>query len=191
MILANSNHYKVAIFGDSRHVIYKMLNGYTTGLIKCRRLYNKAVTLLSPHYEFYHILRTNNVISDELENVGASLPQGHLQLNGANPPLNPFHNEPWLNYICFHFFGHDALGIYMGFHHKLWEKKSIPQKWIESRKISNAWLAWTKPVRPAKTLLQFNPWRRSRWSSKWSHQANFLLSFSAYFFLLTSKSAVC
>ena len=89
MILANSNLHKVAIFGVSRHVIYKMLNGYTTGSIKCRRLYDKAVTLLSPHYEFYHILRTNNVIVDELANVGASLPQGHLQLNGVNFPPKP------------------------------------------------------------------------------------------------------
>ena len=56
MILANSNHYKVAIFGDSRHVIYKMLNGYITGSVKCRRLYDKTASLLSPHYEFYHIL---------------------------------------------------------------------------------------------------------------------------------------
>ena len=62
MILADSNHYKVAIFGDSRHVIYKMLNVYTTGSIKCHRLYDKVVTLLSPHYEFYHILQANNVI---------------------------------------------------------------------------------------------------------------------------------
>ena len=55
-ILVESNLSKVAIFGDSRHVIYKMLNGYITGSIKCRRLYDKVVTLLSPHYEFYHIL---------------------------------------------------------------------------------------------------------------------------------------
>ena len=70
MILANSNHYKVAIFGDSRHVIYKMLNGYTTGSVKCHRLYDKTASLLSPHYEFYHILRANNVIANELANVG-------------------------------------------------------------------------------------------------------------------------
>ena len=89
MMLVDSNLYKVAIFGDSRHVIYKMLNGYIIGSIKCRRLYDKVVTLLSPHYEFYHILRANNVIADELANVGASLPQGHLQLNGVNSPPKP------------------------------------------------------------------------------------------------------
>ena len=66
-----------------------MLNGYITGSIKCRRLYDKVVTLLSPHYEFYHIIQANNVIVDELENVGASLPQGHLQLNGVNSPPIP------------------------------------------------------------------------------------------------------
>ena len=88
-ILADFDLYKVAIFGDSRHVIYKMLNGYTTGSIKCRRLYNKITPLLSPHYEFYHILCSNNVVDDDLANVGASLPQGHLQLNGVDSPPKP------------------------------------------------------------------------------------------------------
>ena len=73
-ILASTDLCRVAIFGDSRHVIYKMLNGYTTGSIKCRRLYEKITPLLSIHYEFYHILRTNNVAADALANVGASLP---------------------------------------------------------------------------------------------------------------------
>ena len=85
-ILASSDLYKVAIFGDSRHVIYKMLNGYTTGSIKCCRLYDKTTPFLSPHYEFYHILRSNNVDADDLANVGASLPQGHFQLNGVDSP---------------------------------------------------------------------------------------------------------
>ena len=89
MILADSNHYKVAIFGDCRHVIYKMLNGYTTGSVKCRWLYDKTASILSPHYEFYHILRANKVIADELENVGDSLPQGHLQLNGVDSTPKP------------------------------------------------------------------------------------------------------
>jgi len=88
-ILVDSNLDKVAIFGDSRHVIYKMINGYTTGSIKCRRLYDKAAALLSPCYEFYHILRTNNVIADEMANEGASLPQGQLKLNGVNSPPLP------------------------------------------------------------------------------------------------------
>ena len=66
-----------------------MILGYTTGSIKCRRLYDKAVALLSPRYEFYHILRTNNVIADEMENEGASLSQGHLKLNGVNSPPLP------------------------------------------------------------------------------------------------------
>ena len=34
-ILANTDLSQIAIFGDSRHVIYKMLNGYTTRSIKC------------------------------------------------------------------------------------------------------------------------------------------------------------
>ena len=61
-----------------------MINGYTTGSIKCRRLYDKITPLLSKHYEFYHILRTNNVAADALANTGASLPQGHYYLNGQN-----------------------------------------------------------------------------------------------------------
>ena len=88
-ILANTDLSDIAIFGDSRHVIYKMLNGYTTGSIKCRRLYDKIIPLLSTHYEFYHILHSNNVAVDALENVGASLPQGHFQLNGLDTPPKP------------------------------------------------------------------------------------------------------
>ena len=89
MILVDSDLYKVAIFGDSRHVIYKMLNGYTTGSIKCHWLYDKTTPLLSLHYEFYHILRSNNVDADDLANVGASLPQGNFQLNGVDSPPKP------------------------------------------------------------------------------------------------------
>ena len=77
-ILANNDLSRIAIFGDSRHVIYKMLNRYTTGSIKCHHLYDKITPLLSKHYEFYHILRTNNATADALANVGASLPQGHF-----------------------------------------------------------------------------------------------------------------
>ena len=62
---------------------------YTKGSIKCHCLYDKALALLSPCYEFYHILRTNNVTVDEMENVGDSLPQVHLKLNGVNSPLLP------------------------------------------------------------------------------------------------------
>ena len=81
-ILANTDLSRIAIFGDSRHVIYKMLNGYTISSIKCRRLYDKIIPLLSKHCEFYHILRTNNAAADALANQGASLPQGHYCLNG-------------------------------------------------------------------------------------------------------------
>ena len=46
-ILANTDHSRIAIFGDSRQVIYKMINGYTSGSIKCRRLYDKIIPLPS------------------------------------------------------------------------------------------------------------------------------------------------
>ena len=70
---------KVLVFGDSRHVIYKMIKGYPSGDIKCPRLYKKAKLLLSQPIEFYHILRQNNKDADTMANVGASLPQGHYR----------------------------------------------------------------------------------------------------------------
>ena len=89
-ILANKlDISRIAIFGDSRHVIYKMINGYTTESIKCRRLHDKITPLLSKHYEFFHILRTNNFIADALANMGASLPQGQFCLNGQIPHPKP------------------------------------------------------------------------------------------------------
>ena len=88
-ILANTDLSRITIFGDSRHVIYKMLNGYTTGSIKCRRLYDKITPLLSKHYEFYHILRANNAAANALANEGASLPQGHYCLNGLGKKSKP------------------------------------------------------------------------------------------------------
>ena len=73
---------KFLVFGDSRHVIYKMINGYPLGDIKCRRLYKKAKLLLSQSIEIYHILRHNNKEADIMANVGASLPQGHFIQDG-------------------------------------------------------------------------------------------------------------
>ena len=88
-ILANKDLFRNAIFGDSRHIIYKIPNGYTRGSIKCHHRHDKITPLLSKHYEFYHILRTNNVDTDALANMGASLPQGHYCLNGQDSHLKP------------------------------------------------------------------------------------------------------
>ena len=88
-ILANKDLSRIAILRDSRHVIYKMIKGYTTGSIKCRRLHDKITPLLSKHYEFYHILHINNAVVDALANTGASLPQGHYCLNGQNSHPKP------------------------------------------------------------------------------------------------------
>ena len=49
-ILANKDLSRIAIFGDYQYVIYKMLNRYTTGSIKCHRLHDKITPLLSKHY---------------------------------------------------------------------------------------------------------------------------------------------
>ena len=88
-ILANKDLSRIVIFGDSRHVIYKMINGYTTGSIKCRRLHNKITPLLSKHYELFHILHTNYTATEALANMGASLPQGQFCLNGQTPHPKP------------------------------------------------------------------------------------------------------
>ena len=88
-ILANKDLSKVTIFRDSQHVIYKMINGYTTGSIKCHHLHNKITPLMSKCYELFHILSTNNSAADALANMGASLPQGQFCLNGQVPHLKP------------------------------------------------------------------------------------------------------
>ena len=79
-LIRDKNLQKVLIFGDSRHAIYKMIHGYPSGDIKCRRLYKK---LSLPHsFEVFHILRHNNKEADIMANVGASLPQGHFSQDG-------------------------------------------------------------------------------------------------------------
>ena len=85
--LVSKDLHKIAIFKDSRHVIFKMINGYTTISINSRHLYDKAMPLMSKSYELFHILHTNNSAVDALENMGASLPQGHFNLNGQAPYL--------------------------------------------------------------------------------------------------------
>ena len=78
---------KVLIFRDSRHVIYKLLNGYPFGAVKCHRLFEKARLLMSNSYEAFHILRHNNNAADGLANVGTTLPQGHYSQDGNHPIL--------------------------------------------------------------------------------------------------------
>ena len=78
---------KVLIFGDSRHVIYKLINRYPIGVVNCRRLYGKAKLLMPKSYEVFHILRHNNNVADSMANVGATLPQGHYSQDGDHPIL--------------------------------------------------------------------------------------------------------
>ena len=78
---------KVLIFEDSRHVIYKLINGYLTGAVKCRLLFEKAKLLMSNSYEAFHILQHNNTTADSMANVGATLPQGHYSQDGNHPIL--------------------------------------------------------------------------------------------------------
>ena len=84
-ILRENKIRKALIFGDSRHVIYKLNTGYNEGAVQCRRLYEKAKVLMSRRYEAYHILWHNNSTADSLENGGASLLQGQYRQNGNRP----------------------------------------------------------------------------------------------------------
>ena len=81
--------YKLLVFGDSRHVILKMIFGYTTGSINCRRLYDRITLLLTGKIKFFHILRENNAQADALANLGASLPQGHISINNCDSGVTP------------------------------------------------------------------------------------------------------
>ena len=78
---------KAFIIKDSRHVIYKLINGYNKGAVKCRRLYEKATLLISINYEAYHILRHNNSAAENLANVGTSFSQGQFSQDGNHPTL--------------------------------------------------------------------------------------------------------
>ena len=86
-LIRDKKLWKVLIFGDSRHVIYKLINGYPTGVIKCRHLYKKDKLLMSQSFEAFHILRHNNKEADNMANVGARLPQGHYSQDGNHPYL--------------------------------------------------------------------------------------------------------
>ena len=88
-LIRDKNLRKVLLFGDSRHVIYKMINGYPSGDIKCRRLYKKAKLRLPQSFEVYHILRHNNKEADIMANIGANLSQGLYSQDG-NPPFLKF-----------------------------------------------------------------------------------------------------
>ena len=86
-LLSTKKLRKVLIFGDSRHVIFKLINGYPSGAVKCHHLFEKAKLLMSKSHETLHILRHNNSPADILANMGATLPQGHYNQNGNHPIL--------------------------------------------------------------------------------------------------------
>ena len=78
--------WKLLIFRDSKHVIFKLINEYPSEVVNCHRLFDKAKILMSKSYETLHILWHNNSTTDTLANMGASLPQGHYSQN-ENPPI--------------------------------------------------------------------------------------------------------
>ena len=55
-LLQEKQYQKVLIFGDSKHVISKLINGYPKGAVKCRRLYNKVKILMQSTYKPFRIL---------------------------------------------------------------------------------------------------------------------------------------
>ena len=79
----------VMIFGDSRHAIFKLINGYPSRSVNCRRLYDKAKPLMTKSYDTFHILHHNNSTVDALAKMGASLPQGYYNQN-ENTPIIKF-----------------------------------------------------------------------------------------------------
>ena len=89
LFLQAKNYRKVLIFGDSKHVISKLINGYPSRAIKCRRLYNKVKPLLHHSFQLFHILRINNSAADAMANIGASLPQGVYKQN-EDPPSHKY-----------------------------------------------------------------------------------------------------
>ena len=88
-ILQAKSYRKVLLFGDSKHVISKLINGYPSGAIKCRCLYNKVKSLMHHSFEPLHILRTNNSAADAMANIGDSLPQGVFNQD-EDPPSYKF-----------------------------------------------------------------------------------------------------
>ena len=81
---------RLLVFGDSRHVIFKMIIGYPTRSIKYRRLYDRIYQLpLSASIDQFYILRENNAQEDALENIGASLPQGLISINNEKAYPKP------------------------------------------------------------------------------------------------------
>ena len=79
---------RLLIFGDSCHVILKMITGYSFGSINCRRLFDRIMILSMSNIEFFHIVRENNAQADALANVGASLPQGLISIDNSSPLHN-------------------------------------------------------------------------------------------------------
>ena len=78
---------KALIIVDSRHVIYKLINGYNARVVKCQNIYEKSKLLMSSGYEAYHILRHNNSAADSLANGGVSLSQRQYSQDGDRPIL--------------------------------------------------------------------------------------------------------
>ena len=80
---------RLLVFGDSRHVIHKMITSYSTCSINCKRLYDRITPLLTSRIEFFHILRANNALMNALANQGASLPQEHIRINNIDTGTKP------------------------------------------------------------------------------------------------------
>ena len=74
---------KIIVLGDSKQVVYKMINGYNKGVVKIRRI-NERIQQVTANTQvsYIHILRGNNSEANKLANQGAKLKMGFSKGKG-------------------------------------------------------------------------------------------------------------
>ena len=82
-LMKQLNITKIIVLGDSKQVIYKMINLYNKGAVKIRRIYDciRQVTT-NAQDSCLHILRGNNSETYKLANQGAKLKMGFSKVKG-------------------------------------------------------------------------------------------------------------
>ena len=79
---------KITVIGDSKQVIQRMNSKSNKGMVKTNRIY-KRIQQISGQIQasYFHILRSNNVEADKLENKGVKLGIGMSKVNETPPKL--------------------------------------------------------------------------------------------------------
>ena len=74
---------KIIVLGDSKQVIYKMINDYNKGAIKIKRIYEciRQVTA-NAQVSYLHILWGNNSETNKMENQGVKLKMASTKVEG-------------------------------------------------------------------------------------------------------------